>query len=27
HAPIQSDPHELTAVVRVALGRAITQQW
>ncbi len=25
--PIQSDPHELTAVVRVALGRAITQQW
>ena len=24
HAPIQSDPHELTAVVRVALGRAIT---
>ncbi|EGI6811461.1 flagellar type III secretion system protein FlhB [Escherichia coli] len=27
HAPVQSDPHELTAVVRVALGRAITQQW
>jgi len=27
HAPIQNDPHELTAVVRVALGRAITQQW
>ncbi|BEA59104.1 TPA: methyl-accepting chemotaxis protein II [Escherichia coli] len=27
HAPIQSDPHELTAIVRVALGRAITQQW
>ncbi|GHK21671.1 hypothetical protein ECZU03_54600 [Escherichia coli] len=27
HASIQSDPHELTAVVRVALGRAITQQW
>ena len=27
HAPIQSDPHELIAVVRVALGRAITQQW
>ncbi len=23
HAPIQSDPHELTAVVRVALGRAL----
>ncbi len=27
HAPLQSEPHELTAVVRVALGRAITQQW
>ena len=27
HAPIQNDPHELTAVVRVALGRAITQLW
>ncbi|MGW1442849.1 flagellar biosynthesis protein FlhA [Serratia rhizosphaerae] len=27
HAPTQSDPYELTAVVRVALGRAITQQW
>ncbi len=27
HAPIQNDPQELTAVVRVALGRAITQQW
>ncbi|MDU5828023.1 MAG: flagellar biosynthesis protein FlhA [Mixta calida] len=27
HAPMQSDPHELTTVVRVALGRAITQQW
>ena len=27
HAPLQNDPHELTAVVRVALGRAITQQW
>ncbi|RWR03864.1 flagellar biosynthesis protein FlhA [[Pantoea] beijingensis] len=27
HAPIQTDPHELTSVVRVALGRAITQQW
>lgn len=27
HAPLQSDSHELTAVVRVALGRAITQQW
>ncbi|KFD21273.1 FlhA family flagellar biosynthesis protein [Yokenella regensburgei ATCC 49455] len=27
HAPIQSDPQELTTVVRVALGRAITQQW
>lgn len=27
HAAIQNDPHELTAVVRVALGRAITQRW
>ncbi len=27
HAPMQNDPHELTSVVRVALGRAITQQW
>jgi len=27
HAPVQNDPNALTAVVRVALGRAITQQW
>ncbi len=27
HAPKQSDPHELTSVVRVGLGRSITQQW
>jgi len=27
HAPNQTDPSELTSVVRVALGRAITQQW
>ncbi|MND92679.1 Flagellar biosynthesis protein FlhA [compost metagenome] len=27
HAPSQTDPYELTTVVRVALGRAITQQW
>ncbi|ACS85320.1 MULTISPECIES: flagellar biosynthesis protein FlhA [Musicola] len=27
HAPVQKDPNELTVVVRVALGRAITQQW
>ncbi|WP_058911111.1 flagellar biosynthesis protein FlhA [Entomohabitans teleogrylli] len=27
HAPLQSDAHELTAVVRVKLGRAITHQW
>ncbi|PKE28936.1 flagellar biosynthesis protein FlhA [Rahnella sp. AA] len=27
HAPNQPDPNELTSVVRVALGRAITQQW
>lgn len=27
HAPVQNDPQELTTVVRVALGRAITQQW
>ncbi|RAT17222.1 flagellar biosynthesis protein FlhA [Lonsdalea populi] len=27
HAAIQKDPNELTVVVRVALGRAITQQW
>ncbi|AVF34800.1 flagellar biosynthesis protein FlhA [Rahnella sikkimica] len=27
YAPSQSDPNELTSVVRVALGRAITQQW
>ncbi|KAB8308847.1 MULTISPECIES: flagellar biosynthesis protein FlhA [Rahnella] len=27
YAPNQPDPNELTAVVRVALGRAITQQW
>ena len=27
HAPVQTDPQELTSVVRVALGRAITQQW
>ncbi|PWC22131.1 flagellar biosynthesis protein FlhA [Brenneria roseae subsp. roseae] len=27
HAVIQKDPNELTVVVRVALGRAITQQW
>ncbi|WP_251978210.1 flagellar biosynthesis protein FlhA [Salinicola avicenniae] len=26
-APQQTDPNELTALVRVALGRAITQQW
>src|SRR5476649_466992 len=27
HAATQSDPNELTSLVRVALGRAITQQW
>ncbi|SDK58950.1 flagellar biosynthesis protein FlhA [Billgrantia gudaonensis] len=27
HASQQQDPNELTAVVRIALGRAITQQW
>ncbi|CNI30342.1 MULTISPECIES: flagellar biosynthesis protein FlhA [Yersinia] len=27
HAPNQTDPYELTAVVRVALGRSIAQQW
>lgn len=27
HASVQTDPQELTSVVRVALGRAITQQW
>ena len=27
HTPVQPDPNELTSVVRVALGRAITQQW
>jgi flagellar biosynthesis protein FlhA len=27
HVPRVTDAHELTAVVRIALGRAITQQW
>ncbi|GGB94063.1 hypothetical protein GCM10007171_08960 [Dickeya fangzhongdai] len=27
HAPVQTDPYELTTAVRIALGRAITQQW
>jgi flagellar biosynthesis protein FlhA len=27
HAPKVTDPNELTALVRMALGRAITQQW
>lgn len=27
HAPRVTDAHELTAAVRIALGRAITQQW
>lgn len=27
HAPQQTDPTELISIVRVALGRAITQQW
>ncbi|MCG6656201.1 flagellar biosynthesis protein FlhA [Halomonas campisalis] len=27
YAPQQQDPNELTALVRVSLGRAITQQW
>lgn len=27
HAPQQQDPMELTSLVRIALGRAITQQW
>jgi flagellar biosynthesis protein FlhA len=27
HAPIQTDPYELTAMVRIALGRAIAQYW
>ncbi|WP_145564459.1 flagellar biosynthesis protein FlhA [Yersinia aldovae] len=27
HAPNQTDPYELTSVVRVALGRSIAQQW
>ncbi len=27
HAPIQKDPAELTVVVRIALGGAITQRW
>ncbi|WP_038901553.1 flagellar biosynthesis protein FlhA [Dickeya dadantii] len=26
-APVQTDPYELTTAVRIALGRAITQQW
>ncbi|CDH21873.1 putative export protein for flagellar biosynthesis [Xenorhabdus bovienii str. kraussei Quebec] len=27
HAPTQADPYELTATIRIALGRAIAQQW
>ncbi len=27
HTPKLTDPHDLTAAVRLALGRAITQQW
>ncbi len=27
HAPGQTDPYELTSLVRIALGRAIAQQW
>ncbi len=27
HAPHQQDTNELTALVRIALGRAVTQQW
>ncbi|WP_036773439.1 flagellar biosynthesis protein FlhA [Photorhabdus australis] len=27
HAPGQTDPYELTSVVRIALGRAIAQKW
>ncbi|AUC41259.1 Flagellar biosynthesis protein FlhA [Dickeya solani RNS 08.23.3.1.A] len=27
HAPVQTDPYELTTSARIALGRAITQQW
>jgi flagellar biosynthesis protein FlhA len=27
HTPKMSDAHDLTAIVRLALGRAITQQW
>ena len=27
HAPAQTDPMELLSIVRVALGRSITQQW
>ncbi|MCL2899812.1 flagellar biosynthesis protein FlhA [Brenneria tiliae] len=27
HAAVQKDPNDLTVAVRVALGRAITQQW
>ncbi|SFU28958.1 flagellar biosynthesis protein FlhA [Xenorhabdus koppenhoeferi] len=27
HAPMQKDPYELTAMIRIALGRAIAQQW
>ncbi|AUH00358.1 flagellar biosynthesis protein FlhA [Prodigiosinella confusarubida] len=27
HAPVQTDPYELTTVVRIALGSSITQQW
>ncbi|WP_023640175.1 flagellar biosynthesis protein FlhA [Dickeya zeae] len=27
HAAVQTDPNELTTAVRIALGRAITQQW
>ncbi|PHM66668.1 flagellar biosynthesis protein FlhA [Xenorhabdus stockiae] len=27
HAPVQTDPYELTAAIRISLGRAIAQQW
>ncbi|QTL38607.1 flagellar biosynthesis protein FlhA [Xenorhabdus budapestensis] len=27
HASVQTDPYELTAIIRIALGRAIAQQW
>ncbi|MGJ0578396.1 flagellar biosynthesis protein FlhA [Xenorhabdus bovienii] len=27
HVPTQADPYELTATIRIALGRAIAQQW